>query len=122
MQQVRSSLPSQPYKPLLRVKACSSLMLTADKVLAFDCGVPVNRTRVCDRTSSPATTTAERAGKPIGRCQKTSRHAMLGLVMLERFPWPTVSGGNLLDDPGSRSTTAASARVLRLRRCRGNSG
>ena len=32
--------------------------------------------------------------------------------MLERFPWPTVSGGNLSDDPGSRSTTAASARVF----------
>ena len=51
VQQVRSSLPWQPSKPLLRVKACSSLMLTADKVLAFDCGVPVYRTRVCDRTS-----------------------------------------------------------------------
>ena len=87
-------------------------MLTADKVLAFDCGVPVNRTRVRDRTSSPATTTAERAGKPIGRCQKTSRHAMLGLVMLERFPWPTVSGGTF--GRSSRSTTAASARVFAL--------
>jgi hypothetical protein len=48
----------------------------------------------------------------ISPCWNTGNYVNLRLVMLGRFPWSTVSGGSLLDDPGSRSTVAVSAKAF----------
>jgi hypothetical protein len=52
------------------------------------------------------------AASRISSCWNSGNYVNLGLVMLGRFPWSTVSGGSLLDDPGSRSTVAVSAKAF----------